>query len=342
MKFKAKAPLRLGLAGGGTDVSPYSNLYGGAIINATISLYAHCTITTTNSDAIVIKAHHTTQVFCYNNTKELPINGCLDLAKGVYNCLQKDYDFLHNGLEISTNVDAPIGSGLGTSSTLVVAILGAFNEMLNLKLDKHKLAAYAFKIEREYLKFAGGKQDQYTAVFGGLNFMQFFEDNSVIVEKITISEKSLETLQHNLLLYYTQSTRDSGLIIEEQQQNVLQQKASSIEAMHQLKKQAFEMKSIFCNDDIDSIGKILDFGYKHKQQMASNITNETINYIYATALKAGATGGKISGAGGGGFMFFYCPNNTKAAVEKALQQLGGNIQNYSFVQQGLTSWQEDV
>jgi D-glycero-alpha-D-manno-heptose-7-phosphate kinase len=341
MKFKAKAPLRLGLAGGGTDVSPYSNLFGGAIVNATISLYAHCTITKNTSNKIVIKAHHTSDFFCYENLNELPIDGCLDLAKGVYNCLIKDYGFKHNGLEISTKVDAPIGSGLGTSSTLVVAILGAFCKMLDITLTPYELAAYAYKIERVYLKFAGGKQDQYTAVFGGINFMQFLENDTVLVEKILVEKNALQKLEDNLLLYYTQSSRNSGLIIEEQQQNVIQQITSSIQAMHQLKKQALEMKTVFITNDIDAIGNILDFGFKHKQQMANNITNETIDKLYSIALQAGATGGKISGAGGGGFMFFYCPNNTKKNVQQALQQFGGNVQPYCFVHDGLTSWIED-
>jgi D-glycero-alpha-D-manno-heptose-7-phosphate kinase len=342
MKYKAKAPLRLGLAGGGTDVSPYSDLYGGAIVNATISLYAHCEITATNTNKIIVKAHHTSNVFCYENTKQLPIDGCLDLAKGVYNCLQKDYEFEHAGLQISTSVDAPIGSGLGTSSTLVVAILGAFVKMLNLKFTQHNLALYAYNIERNYLKFAGGKQDQYTAVFGGINFMQFFDKDKALIERLEVKEQKLLQLQQNLLLYYTQSTRDSGLIIEEQQQNVIQKKEASIEAMHQLKKQAFEMKAIFAKDEIDAVGNLLDFGFTYKQKMASNITNVTIDNLYKTALNAGATGGKISGAGGGGFMFFYCPNNTKAKVIQALQQIGGNQQDYSFVNQGLISWVEEI
>lgn len=340
MIYKAKAPLRLGLAGGGTDVSPYSDLYGGAIVNATISLYAHCCISKKDNNLIVVKAHHLPTTFTYPNNNNLPIDGCLDLAKGVYNCLQQDYPFTHEGLEISTSVDAPLGSGLGTSSTLVVAILGAFTEMLQLPLSKYDIAFYAYKIERTYLKFAGGKQDQFTAVFGGINFMQFHQNNSVIVEPIIINDDKLKALQTNLLLYYTQSSRDSGLIIEEQQQNVFKNNTASIEAMHQLKKQALEMKQALEGEPINKIGYILDYGFKYKQKMASNITNDTINTLYTTALQAGATGGKISGAGGGGFMFFYCPNNTKNHVIEALKNLGGNHQPYNFENRGLLSWKE--
>ncbi|MDE3145764.1 MAG: dehydrogenase, partial [Bacteroidota bacterium] len=173
MIYRSKAPLRLGLAGGGTDVSPYSDEFGGAILNATISLYATASIEPLNENKIIIEALDRKEEQRFELINELPIDGKLDLVKGVYNRIQKDYAAIKNGFRLSTFVDAPAGSGLGTSSTLVVAIIGAFVEMLNLPLGDYDIAHYAYDIERNDLGLAGGKQDQYAATFGGVNFMEF-------------------------------------------------------------------------------------------------------------------------------------------------------------------------
>src|SRR3569832_287440 len=167
MIYRSKAPLRIGLAGGGTDVSPYSDLYGGAILNATISLYANASIEPLQENKIIIEANDRTETEKFELANELPINKHLDLLKGVYNCVVRDYGSIKSGFKLSTFVDAPAGSGLGTSSTLVVAIIGAFTEMLRLPLGEYDIAHYAYQIERKYLNFAGGKQDQYAATFGG-------------------------------------------------------------------------------------------------------------------------------------------------------------------------------
>src|SRR6187455_1606941 len=173
MIYRSKAPLRIGLAGGGTDVSPYSDLYGGAILNATISLYAHATVEPLADKKIILTATDRQEEEIYDWQKELPINGKLDLLKGVYNRIQKDFVIPQTGFRLCTFVDAPAGSGLGTSSTLVVAIIGAFVEMLKLPLGDYDIAHMAFEIERNELKLAGGRQDQYAATFGGVNYMEF-------------------------------------------------------------------------------------------------------------------------------------------------------------------------
>ncbi len=338
MIIKSKSPLRIGLAGGGTDVSPYSDLHGGAILNATISLYAYCTIETNNSNTIQIIAADRHEVQNFPVQSNLPINGTLDLAKGVYNHLQKNYKFATNGFMLTTFVDAPAGSGLGTSSTLVVAILGAFVEMLKLPLGDYEIAQLAFSIERNDLQLAGGKQDQYAATFGGVNFMEFFNNNRVIVNPLRIRERYLHELENNLVLFFTATSRESATIIKEQQENVSAKKADSIEAMHQLKTQASQMKEALLTGNLDEIGKILDFGFEQKRKMAKNISNRLIEDIYNAAKKAGATGGKISGAGGGGFMIFYCPGTTRYEVIKALEQFNGEVKNYTFVEKGLMSW----
>jgi len=338
MIYRSKAPLRIGLAGGGTDVSPYSDLYGGAILNATISLYANATIEPVAGNKIVFETIDRNEQESFEWSKEVPINGKLDLLKGIYNRIQKDYGINQQGFRLSTYVDAPAGSGLGTSSTLVVAIIGAFTEMLRLPLGEYDIAHYAYEIERKDLRLAGGKQDQYAATFGGVNFMEFYSDDKVIVNPLRIKQQYLFELENNLLLYYTSTNRESANIIKVQSKNVVDKKGSSLEAMHQLKEQAKLMKEALLKGKLHDLGEILDFGFRQKRQMAEGISNPLMEEIYETAKKAGATGGKISGAGGGGFMIFYCPVNTKYAVIKSLEKFGGRYRRYKFTEHGLTTW----
>jgi D-glycero-alpha-D-manno-heptose-7-phosphate kinase len=338
MMYRSKAPLRIGLAGGGTDVSPYSDEYGGAILNATISLYAYANIEPLADNSIVLETIDRGEMQQYDWATTLPVNGQLDLLKGVYNRIQRDYGIAPGGFKLSTYVDAPAGSGLGTSSTLVVAIIGAFAEMLKLPLGEYDIAHYAYEIERKDLNMAGGKQDQYAATFGGVNFMEFYGAEKVIVNPLRIKQQYLFELENNLLLYYTSTSRESAKIIEKQAQNVVQKKEKSIEAMHQLKQQAQMMKEALLKGRLHEIGEILDFGFRQKRQMAEGISNERMDEIYETAKQAGATGGKISGAGGGGFMTFYCPGNTKYKVRQALERFGGYHKDYQFTEHGLTGW----
>ncbi|MDQ3141399.1 MAG: dehydrogenase [Bacteroidota bacterium] len=338
MIYRSRAPFRIGLAGGGTDVSPYSDLYGGAVLNATISLYAHCTIELIQEPFIIFNSRDQNKEIQLEINKELEINGELDLQKGIYNSLLKR-NVLHNqGLKLTTSMDVPAGSGLGTSSTLVVAILKAFSEYLNLPFGDYDLAHYAYEIERVDLKWAGGKQDQYATTFGGVNFMEFYEADQVIVNPLRIRREYLHELEHNILLYFTSSSRKSSEIIKKQQQNVEEKNKESIEAMHQLKEQSKRMKDALLRGKMNLIGEILDFGFEQKRKMADNISNNHLDEIYEIAKKAGATGGKISGAGGGGFMFFYCPGISRYSVIEQLKQMGGYFMNYQFTKDGVQSW----
>jgi D-glycero-alpha-D-manno-heptose-7-phosphate kinase len=338
MIYRSKAPLRIGLAGGGTDVSPYSDQFGGAILNATVSLFAYANIEPLEENKIIVQALDRKEQQQFDRMPELPIDGTLDLLKGVYNRIQKDYGITGQGFRLSTFVDAPAGSGLGTSSTLVVAIIGAFVEWLKLPLGDYDIAHYAYQIERKDLNLSGGKQDQYAAMFGGVNFMEFYEDDKVIVNPLRIRSQYLHELENNLVLYFTSTSRDSAAIINEQVKNVTSKNEKSIEAMHQLKEQARMMKEALLKGRLNEFGEILDFGFQQKRRMAHNISNSRIEEIYEAAKKAGATGGKISGAGGGGFMIFYCPGNTNHAVVEKLKTFGGEVKNYTFTKYGLTTW----
>ena len=338
MIYRSKAPLRIGLAGGGTDVSPYSDQFGGAILNATVSLSAYATLEPIEEDKIILRALDRNESETHELLQGLPINGTLDLLKGVYNRIQQDYNFPLSGFILSTFVDAPAGSGLGTSSTLVVAILGVFVEKYKLPLSDYEIAQYAYSIERVDLQLAGGKQDQYAATFGGVNFMEFYKDDKVIVNPLRIKPHYLHELENNLVLYFTATSRESATIIKEQVKNVTNNNEKSIEAMHQLKEQAKMMKEALLQGKLNDIGEILDYGFQQKRLMAANISNQSIENIYDVAKASGATGGKISGAGGGGFMIFYCPNNTRYAVINALNNFGGAIKKYQFTKYGLTTW----
>jgi len=338
MIIRSKAPLRIGLAGGGTDVSPYSDLYGGAILNATIDLYAYASLEPLNDGTIEFCIDGTEKSIKLGSQKELEIVEGFELFIGVYNRLVKKYDLKPLSFRLTSFIEAPQGSGLGTSSTIVVSLIGAFMEWLKLPLGKYDIAHLAYEIERVDLNMSGGKQDQYAATFGGVNFMEFLANDQVIVNPLQLKDEILYELEFNLLLYFTATQRLSATIINEQVKNVKDKNEKSVEAMHNLKEQAQQMKDSLLRGELSKIGEILHFGWTNKKQMAHSISNELIDNVYTTAITTGATGGKISGAGGGGFMFFYCPAVTKVKVAKAIENLGGRVQSFKFTQQGLTTW----
>lgn len=338
MIYRSKAPLRIGLAGGGTDVSPYTDRFGGAIVNTTINLFAHASIEPIAINEIILDDTFEQEELRFEWSPKLPIDGKLDLLKGVYNHIQKVYGLPLTGFKLTTSIDTPPGSGLGTSSTLVVAVIGAFAEMLRLPLGEYDISKMAYDIERKEIGFAGGRQDQYAATFGGINFMEFGPDDKVVVNPLRIRPGVLQELENNLVLFFSGTSRKSGSIIRQQQQNVLENNTASIEAMHQLKKQAVLMKEALIKGRLDDLGELFDFGFTHKKKMADGIANPFIDEIYTSALKAGAAGGKISGAGGGGFMFFYCPGNTRFRVIKQLNSFAGEVWPFSFSQEGLITW----
>jgi D-glycero-alpha-D-manno-heptose-7-phosphate kinase len=338
MIIRSKAPLRIGLAGGGTDVSPYSDIYGGAILNATIDLYAYASLEPLDSGKIEFVIDGSSKKLEVQSAEALAIVADFELFIGVYNRVVKQFGLKPLSFRLTSFVEAPQGSGLGTSSTIVVSLLGAFKEWLNLPLGNYDIAHLAYEIERIDLKMTGGKQDQYAATFGGINYIEFFGNDKVIVNPLQLKSEIIFELEFNLLLYFTATQRLSATIIDEQVKNVNEKNIKSVEAMHNLKEQANHMKDALLRGELSKIGEILHFGWQNKKNMALSISNPFIDSIYTTALNHGATGGKISGAGGGGFMFFYCPAVTKNKVAKAIEQLGGRVQSFKFTNHGLTTW----
>jgi D-glycero-alpha-D-manno-heptose-7-phosphate kinase len=339
MIYRSKAPLRLGLAGGGTDVSPYSDIYNGAVLNATIDQYAYCTIEETFSDTIVLIASDLDLKKKYPSALSLPLDGHLDLHKGVYNRIVKDFGITKPlSFKITTYCDAPPGSGLGSSSTMVVAILKAFTEWLNLPLGDYDMAYLAYQIERIDLGLRGGKQDQYAATFGGFNFIEFYKEDRVIVNPLRIKRWIIDELEVSMVLYYTGESRSSDKIIKEQQKNTKDGNKLPIEATHRIKKNSYIMKDHLLKGDIVNFAKALGKEWENKKKMASSITNEKIEKIYDAAMKAGAYGGKVSGAGGGGFMFFTINPTKRVNLINALNQFNGRVLNFHFSDNGCQGW----
>ena len=273
MQIRSRAPLRIGFAGGGTDLPDYSNEYGGAVFNATIGMYAYCTIVPTDNGKIRFVAYDNDNAAEYDSAPHLDIDGdVLILHKGVYNRIVKEF----NGGKplsfiMSTSNDAPIGSGLGTYSTMVVAILEAFDRWLNLGLPEYKKAQLAYEIEREDLNLSGGKQDQYAAIFGGFNLIEFKQDGSTIVNTLRLEKQLVNELECSLLLYYGGRSRSSAKIINEQIKNTQNKNKKTIEAMHRIKQSANDMKLALLKGDMREFARILGRAWEDKKKMADEL-----------------------------------------------------------------------
>lgn len=339
MIIRSKAPLRLGLAGGGTDVSPYCDLFGGCVLNATIDLYAYCTIEVIDDGNLTFIAADLNEEFHSVALPELALDGCLSLHKGVYNRIVRQ--FMPDkplSFRMTTYSDAPAGSGLGSSSTMVVAMLKAFVEWLNLPLGEYEIAQLAYEIERIDVGFIGGRQDQYAATFGGFNFIEFYENNRVIVNPLRVKNWIISELESSMILYYTGASRESARIIDEQVRNTLAKKQSTLKATHALKEEAFAIKECILKGEITKFAEHLGKSWQAKKKMAASITNNRIDFIYDTAIHAGALAGKVSGAGGGGFMMFIVDPVKRIQVAHRLTELGGKVFQVHFTKNGTQGW----
>ena len=339
MLVRARAPLRLGLAGGGTDLSPYCDEYGGYILNATIDRYAYALIKTLDEPILRFIATDLQTEIVQGVSGRLVLNGKLDLHKAVYNEIIQRY----NGgqaiaLELSSFCDAPAGSGLGSSSTLVVVMIRAFAELLNLPLDDYTIAQLAFKIEREDCRLEGGRQDQYSATFGGFNFMEFYAGERAVINPLRIKNWIICELEASLLLFYTGVSRESAAIVADQSNNVRSGSIHAIEAMHEMKREALMMKECLLKGDFDGIVNSMRQGWKNKKLSAKTVSNTHIDQIYDAAIAAGALAGKISGAGGGGFMLFFMPPDRRMDVVRALNRFDGQVSNCHFTKHGTQAW----
>lgn len=338
MIIRSKAPLRLGLAGGGSDVSPYSDIYGGLILNATINLYTYCTIEETHDGFITINSDDAKCYKSYPTASFLNIDGEANLIKGVYNRVIRDFNITPRSFRITTYNDAPAGSGLGTSSSMVVCILKAFIEWFSLPLGDYEASRLAYEIERKDLNLSGGKQDQYAAAFGGFNFMEFLKNDLIIVNPLKIKRWIVDELEASMVLYFTGASRSSAAIINQQKKNTSEGNKTAIEAMHKIKQSATDMKLALLKGDMREFARILGEGWENKKKMADAITNPSIQEVFDIAMPAGALAGKVSGAGGGGFVMLMVDPTRKKEVINALKQLNGFVMPFQFTEGGAHGW----
>lgn len=339
MIVRARAPLRLGLAGGGTDVSPYCDVHGGHVLNATIDRYAYAVIKTLDEPVVRFKATDREETTSDPLSPHYLLDGALNLHKAVYNEMIGQFN---NGqpiaLELSTFCDAPVGSGLGSSSTLVVVMIRAFAELLNLPLDDYTIAHLAFKIERLDCGLQGGRQDQYSATFGGFNFMEFYADDHAIINPLRIKNWIICELEASLVLFYTGVSRESANIIADQSSNMKTGDAKTVEAMHGLKLEATRMKECLLKGDFQGIVASMHDGWESKKRSAKTVSTPHIEEIYNAAIAAGALAGKVSGAGGGGFMMFFVPPDERMQVIRCLNRFDGQVSNCHFTKHGTQAW----
>lgn len=339
MIVRSRAPLRLGLAGGGTDVSPFTDIYGGYVLNATIDRYAYASIAPVADGMVKFEGTDTQQNFSCTLSGVIPLTGELVLHKAVYNYIVQNYNHEEPlPVEVRTFCEAPPGSGLGSSSTLVVAMLRAYVEYLNIPMDDYLLAQIAYTIEREDCGMQGGRQDQYAAAFGGFNFMEFYAEGRTVINPLRIKNWILTEFESSILLYFTGISRDSASIIKEQSKSVNSSDKSSLEAMLEMKHEALKMKECLLRGDFAGLSASFRNGWESKKRSAKLISNPCIEESYETAMRAGALAGKVSGAGGGGFMMFVVPPEKRMNVVRELGKLSGEIVPAHFSPNGVQSW----
>jgi D-glycero-alpha-D-manno-heptose-7-phosphate kinase len=340
VKIRSKAPLRLGIAGGGTDVSPYSDEFGGCVLNATINMYAYAFIddsVSTNEVIFEAKDLGISETLSLDETIET--NGRLLLHRAVYKRVMEQYN---NGvyipLKLTTQSDAPPGSGLGSSSTMVVAMLEGFRQLLSLPLGEYDIAHLAFEIERQDCNLSGGKQDQYAATFGGFNFIEFYENDRVIVNPLRMRRFIVNELESSLILFFTGTSRDSAKIIDDQIKSISDDDGQKLNAMHAVKESSYKIKELLFKADIEGMAEEFTTAWNAKKSTSSSITNELINNIESDILQAGALSMKVSGAGGGGFIMIIVEPEKRLDVLASLEKYEGRAHKFQFTDEGAYSW----
>jgi D-glycero-alpha-D-manno-heptose-7-phosphate kinase len=335
----ARAPLRLGLAGGGTDVAPYCDMFGGRVLNTTISLFTHCHIHEIAGDFVEFFATDfdaRLQILAENVSTA---SGVLQLHRAVYRHMCERYlSGRRPSLRVVTYSDAPPGSGVGSSSALVVAMVQAYAELYKLPVSEYDVARIAYEIERVECAMAGGKQDQYAAAFGGFNFMEFGDRDRVVINPLRIRRTTANELESRILLYYTGQSRESARIIEAQIDAAKRSDPDALEAMHTIREAANQMKEALLTGRVRDALDILGLSWNAKKRAAHGITNLSIDEVARVATSAGATGLKVSGAGGGGFMMIASEPSDQQRIRRALIPFGGQFFSFTFVDQGVESW----
>ena len=336
--IRARAPLRLGFAGGGTDLSPYCDEFGGAVLNFTIDRFAYAFVSPRDDGRVVFRARDLDMEESFVLGADMS-GGRLALHRGVYQrMLREGAGRPPFAITVTTAVDAPPGSGLGSSSGLVVALVDAFRAFLDLPLGQYDVAHLAFEIERKDLGLSGGKQDQYAAAFGGLNFIEFLAGDRVIVNPLRVASRIRNELESSLVICFSGRSRESTAIIDQQTRAMVSRSAPALEALHQLKRDAIEMKRALLQGHISEMARILDHSWVSKKATASGVSNQALDELYEHARSNGATAGKVSGAGGGGFMMFMAPPEERLRLVNALNSAGARATPVKFADLGCETW----
>jgi D-glycero-alpha-D-manno-heptose-7-phosphate kinase len=334
MLIRAKAPLRISLSGGGTDVPPFPQIEGGCVLSTTINRYAYGTLYPRGDGHIGVQSLDFGVSVTYDPQDKLAYDGKLDLVKAA---IRKLVAVDHRGFDLLLHSDAPPGSGLGASSAMMVALVGLLKEFERLPLTDYDIAEMACVLEREELGIQGGLQDQYAAAFGGVNYIEFLPDR-VVVNPLKISQDVLNELQYHLLLCYTGRMRLSAHIIQDQVDRYERREAQTLQALRALKALTIEMKQALLRRELDNFGELLHREWQYKKRLSSRISTPELDRLYASALEAGALGGKVTGAGGGGYLLLYCPAERKQAVAARLKEAGGTLLDISLEPKGLQTW----
>jgi D-glycero-alpha-D-manno-heptose-7-phosphate kinase len=335
---RARAPLRLGFAGGGTDLSPYCDEHGGAILNATIGRYAYAHLSFRRDQQLCFSAHDVKQEDLIPLEAQLPLDRGLILHRAVHNRMVREY--LRGrvpAITLTSTVDAPPGSGLGASSALVVVLVEAYRAAFNLPLGRYDVARLAFEIERIDLALAGGRQDQYAAAFGGVNFMEFLPGDRVIVNPLRVSSQFLCEFEASLMVCFTGESRASA-VIQDQVKAATEHDRTALEAMHQLKSDAIDMKQALLGGNIRHIAEVLNRSWRAKRKTSKSVSNARVEEIFELGLKNGAVAGKVSGAGGGGFLMFMTDPEQRYRLVSALTEAGVHATPVQFTDGGAQSW----
>jgi D-glycero-alpha-D-manno-heptose-7-phosphate kinase len=339
LSARARAPLRLGLAGGGTDLSPYCDDHGGAVLNATIDRFAYAHVFPNSSGKVIFRARDVDEEEELEPDADFPVHRGLMLHRAVYARMVKSYcGGAPIPLTLSTTIDVPVGSGLGASSALVVALIEAFRNALQFPLGPYDVARLAFDIERVDLELAGGRQDQYSAAFGGLNYMEFLPQNRVIVNPLRIRRDYLNEFESSLVIGFTGQSRRSDTIIREQVSGLASSRAETIDNMHVLKRDAIEMKLALLSGNIRRVAEILSHSWEAKKKTATGVSNRKVEEMYEIAMKAGAWAGKVSGAGGGGFLMLMTDPENRYTLIRELNAAGGYASATKLTFEGVEAW----
>lgn len=336
MIIRSRSPVRISFGGGGTDVPPYCNENGGCVVSATISKYAYSTLIAREDKEIHIESGNFLRTLRFNSISDIIYDNDLDLLKAVI----KKMNETDKGVNIFMRSDVPPKSGLGGSAAAFSSLIGLFNHIKNeKKMTNYEIAELAHKLEREELMIGGGRQDQYATVFGGINFIEF-GNGFVRVNPLKMKKDHILELEKHLLLLYTgDRPTTSGDIINDQTKSYIEKNQNVKEALDKTKELAIEMRYSLLKGDIYEFGSLLHQAWETKKKQSSLIANSRINDIYDMARKYGALGGKITGAGGGGFMLLLCEPNKEHLIINNLEQSGLKPMTFNFDFSGLETWE---